>query len=67
VFEWLSDNRALVALFVIMLLIGSLVASLVYGLQQTRRREKDQVFGDPEGTVGGRFWSVCGVSALLLV
>ena len=66
-FEWLSDNRALVALFVIMLLIGSLVASLVYGLQQTRRREKDQVFGDPEGTVGGWFWSVCGVSALLLV
>ena len=65
--EWLSDNRAVVAAIIILLLVGSFFASIIYGLQQTRLREKDQVFGDPERTVGGWFWAVCGVSTLLLI
>ncbi|XDZ71582.1 ABC transporter permease [Alphaproteobacteria bacterium LSUCC0744] len=65
--EWLSDNRAVVAAIIILLLVGSFFASIFYGIKQTRLREKDQVFGDPERTVGGWFWAVCGVSTLLLV
>ena len=65
--DWLSDNRALVAAVIILCLVGSFFASIFYGLKQTRLREKDQVFGDPERTVGGWFWAVCGVSTLLLV
>ena len=65
--DWLSDNRALVAAVIILCLGGSFFASIFYGLKQTRLREKDQVFGDPERTVGGWFWAVCGVSTLLLV
>jgi taurine transport system permease protein len=67
VFEWLSDNRSLVALFIILILLFSFGASIAYGIRQTRLREKDQVFGDPERTTGGWFWAMCGVSALLLV
>ena len=66
-FEWLSDNRSLVALFIILILLFSFGASIAYGIRQTRLREKDQVFGDPERTTGGWFWAMCGVSALLLV
>lgn len=65
--EWLSDNRAVVAAIIILLLVGSFFASIFYGIKQTRLREKDQVFGDPERTAGGWFWAVCGVSTLLLV
>ena len=65
--DWLSDNRALVAAVIILCLVASFFASIFYGLKQTRLREKDQVFGDPERTVGGWFWAVCGVSTLLLV
>ncbi len=65
--DWLSDNRAIAAAIIILLLVGSLLASTIYGIQQTRLREKEQVFGDPERTVGGWFWAVSGVSALLLV
>jgi len=67
VFEWLSEQRGLVALLVILGLLVGFFASIVYGVRQTRRRAKDQVFGDPERTTGGWFWAVCGVSALLLV
>ena len=61
------DNRSLVALVIILILLFSFGASIVYGIRQTRLREKDQVFGDPERTTGGWFWAMCGVSALLLV
>ena len=66
-FEWLSEQRSIVALLLILSLLGGFFASIVYGVRQTRRRAKDQVFGDPERTTGGWFWAVCGVSALLLV
>ena len=64
--DWLSDNRAIVAAIVILLLFGAFLWSVIFGIRQTRLREKDQVFGDPERTVGGWFWAVCGVSVLLL-
>ena len=67
VLDWLSDNRAIVAAIIILLLVGAFLWSIVYGIRQTRLRAKDQVFGDPERTVGGWFWAVCGVSVLLLV
>ena len=66
VFDWLSDNRAIVAAIIILLLFGAFLWSVIFGIRQTRLREKDQVFGDPERTVGGWFWAVCGVSVLLL-
>ncbi len=65
--DWLSDNRAIVAAIIILLLVGTFLVSVLYGIRQTRLREKDQVFGDPERTVGGWFWAVCGVSVLLLI
>ena len=66
VLDWLSDNRAIVAAIIILLLFAAFLWSVVFGISQTRLREKDQVFGDPERTVGGWFWAVCGVSVLLL-
>jgi taurine transport system permease protein len=66
VLDWLSDNRAIVAAIIILLLFAAFLWSVVFGIRQTRLREKDQVFGDPERTVGGWFWAVCGVSVLLL-
>ncbi len=66
-FEWLSDHRASIALFVIVGLVIALVSSIHIGVRQTRLRAKEQVFGDPDRTKGGWFWALCGVSALLLV
>ena len=67
VFEWLSDNRATIALVVIIGLITAFALSIHIGVKQTRLRAKEQVFGDPDRTKGGWFWALCGVSALLLV
>ena len=67
VLDWLSDNRAIVAAIIILLLFAAFLWSVIFGIRQTRLREKDQVFGDPERTVGGWFWAVCGVSVLSLI
>ena len=66
-FEWISDSRASIALVVIIVLVAAFVWSIRKGLAETRRRAKDEVFGDPERTRGGWYWAVCGVSALMLV
>ena len=66
-FEWISDNRASIALIVIIGLLIAFFWSIRTGLKETRLRAKDEVFGDPERTRGGWYWAVCGVSALLLV
>ncbi len=66
-FEWLSDNRASIALVLIIGLIAAFIWSIMLGVKQTRLREKDEVFGDPERTKGGWYWALCGVSALMLV
>ncbi len=66
-FEWLSDNRGLIAAFLVLLALVSFVSSIVIGRKQSAIREKDEVFGDPERNKRGWYWAVCGVSALFLV
>jgi taurine transport system permease protein len=65
--EWLSDNRAHFAAVIIVLLVIMFIASIVIGRKQSALTAKDEVFGDPERTKGGWYWSVCGISALILV
>ena len=43
VLDWLSDNRASVAAIIILLLVGAFLWSVLFGIRQTRLREKDQV------------------------
>ncbi len=66
-FEWLSDNRASFALVTIIGLVIAFGWSIKVGVEQTRLRAKDEVFGDPERTRGGWYWAMCGVAALMLV
>lgn len=65
--EFLSTHRADIAAIFILILAGLFVWSILYGLRRTRSLDSEQVFGDPERTLGGWFWAVCGVSSLLLV
>ena len=65
--DWLSDNRAIFAAVIIILLAIAFVASIVIGRKQSELTAKDEVFGDPERTKGGWYWAVCGISALMLV
>ncbi len=62
----LSNERAFIAAIIILILCFSFVISIYIGLKQTKIRTKDEVFGDPERTLGGWYWTVTGVSALLL-
>ena len=66
-FEWLSDNRAGFALVILIGLVIAFGWSIRIGIEQTRLRARDEVFGDPERTRGGWYWALCGVSALMLV
>ena len=66
-FEWLSDNRAMISAIIIILALVAFVWSIITGRKQTKLKAKDEVFGDPVRTKGGWYWSVMGVSALLLV
>ncbi len=66
-FEWLSENRASVAGVIIALLVVILIAAVLIGLKDSARRAKDEVFGDPERTKNGWYWSVCGVASILLM
>ena len=65
--DFLSEERALIAAFIIFGLFITLGASVYVGLKQSALRAKDEVFGDPERTKGGWYWALCGVSALLLI
>ncbi len=64
--DFLSQHRADFAAVIILGLLAALIWSVIYGLRQTKRLDSEQVFGDPERTLGGWFWAVCGVSTLLL-
>ena len=64
--DWLSDNRAMIAAVLIIIMAIMFVASIVIGRKETVLRSKDEVFGDPERTKGGWYWAMCGVSALML-
>lgn len=65
--EWLSDNRSTVAAILIALLLLSFIGTIVMGRKRISAASKEAVFGDPERTKGGWYWSVCGISALLLL
>ncbi len=65
--EFLSFHRADIAALLILILAGLFIWSIYYGRRRTRTLDSKQVFGDPERTLGGWFWAVCGVSSLLLV
>ena len=64
---WMSANRGGFAAIVILILLALLVWSIVVGLRQSRIRDKDEVFGDPERTKGGWYWMVCGLASLALI
>ena len=63
----MSANRALFAAAIILILLGLLIWSIMVGLRQSKIREKDEVFGDPERTKGGWYWMICGLASLGLV
>ena len=65
-FDWLSENRASIAAVVIIVLLVMFVYSIIVGRKQAEHRSKDDIFGDPVRTRGGWYWSVCGITALLL-
>jgi len=67
VFSWLSEERASIAAVIIVTLLLCLVISIVIGLKQTAYRAKDEVFGDPERTLGGWYWTLTGISSILLL
>ena len=64
---WTSINRGVFAAVIIIVLATLFVWSIVIGLRQSKIREKDEVFGDPERTRGGWYWMVCGLASLALV
>lgn len=66
-FEWLADNRALIAAIIIPILVVAFVWSIYYGRKRDRQTDNDEVFGDPVRTKGGWYWAVCGVSTLFLI
>ena len=65
--DWLSQERAFIASIIIVILLITLLWSILVGLRQATYRAKDQVFGDPERTLGGWYWTLSGVSAILLI
>lgn len=65
--EWLSDNRALIAAVIVIVLLVTFFGSIVIGRKRSALTAKDEVFGDPERTKGGWYWAVCGLSALMLI
>lgn len=66
-FEWLSENRAVVAAILVILILIAFVSSIMIGRRQARLRAKDEVFGDPQRTRGGWYWALSGVCTILLV
>ena len=65
--EWLSDQRASIAAFIVIALIVTFFTSIYFGRKQSAATARDAVFGDPERTKGGWHWAVCGIAALLLL
>ncbi|MEL7542308.1 MAG: ABC transporter permease [Pseudomonadota bacterium] len=66
-FEFLSMNRATIAAIIVAILTAMFIASLFIGRRATAETDKDAVFGDPERTRGGWFWSMCGIASILLI
>ena len=53
VLDFLSQERALIAAFIICALFISLGVSIYVGVKQSALCAKEEVFGDPERTKGG--------------
>lgn len=66
-FEWLSDNRAAIASLIILMFFVSFFWSAYIGIRAKFIDVDQEVFGDPERTKGGWYWSLCGVSVLMLL
>ena len=66
-FESLSDNRAAISAVLIILCLVMFLASIYVGRKQSVLTAKDEVFGDPERTRGGWYWTVCGFATLMLI
>ena len=66
-FESLSDNRAAISAVLIILCLVMFLASIYVGRKQSVLTAKDEIFGDPERTRGGWYWTVCGVATLMLI
>ena len=66
-FSWLSQERGSIAAVIIVILFLCLIVSIIIGLKQTSYRAKDEVFGDPERTLGGWYWTLTGISSILLL
>jgi len=67
VLDWFSEERAFIASIIIVILLMALIFSILIGLKQATSRAKDEVFGDPERTLGGWYWTVAGISTILLL
>jgi taurine transport system permease protein len=67
VFDFIADNRAIIAAVLIFALVLAFAISIVIGRKKHSKSGQEQVFGDPERTKGGWYWSLCGISALLLI
>ena len=65
--DWFSEERAFIASIIIVILLMALIFSILIGLKQATSRAKDEVFGDPERTLGGWYWTVAGISTILLL
>ncbi|MAH85347.1 MAG: taurine ABC transporter permease [Rhodospirillaceae bacterium TMED8] len=65
--DWFSDNRGLVAALMIFSLVVLFMWALFVGWRDTVLTSKNQVFGDPQRTSGGWYWTICGASTLMLV
>ena len=66
-FLFMGENRGSIAAVVIASLVVAFIWSIFYGVQQTRLRATEDVFGDPLRTERGWYWAVTGISALLLI
>ena len=65
--DWFSQERAFIASIIIVILLITLIFSIFIGVKQATFRAKDEVFGDPERTLGGWYWTLTGVSTILLL
>ncbi|MEM7071119.1 MAG: ABC transporter permease subunit [Pseudomonadota bacterium] len=65
--EWLSVNRSIVAAILIITFVATFIFSIINGRKQDKLRDSEAVFGDPDRTKGGWNWSLCGISALMLI
>ncbi len=65
--DWLSIHRADIMAVLIIFLVVAFAASIYHGVKLSIARENDEVFGDPDRTKGGWYWTITGVSTIMLL